>query len=85
MFSQNEWKIAKVVPLQKGGDLNDVNDYRPISILACVSKILEKAVNKHVYSYLIDNKLLNPNQSGFRPIILRKLASLIWLVIGCVI
>ena len=34
----NEWKIAKVVPLHKGGDLNDVNNYRPISILACVSK-----------------------------------------------
>ena len=39
----NEWKIAKVVPLNKGGYLNDVNNYRPISILACVSKILEKS------------------------------------------
>ena len=31
------------------------------------SKILDKAVHKHVYSYLIDNDLLIPSQSGFRP------------------
>ena len=58
-------KIAKVVSLHD--DFNDVNNYRSISNLACVSKILEKTVHKHVYSYLIDNDLLNSNQSSFRP------------------
>ena len=47
--------------------MNDANNYRPISILACASKILERAVHNHMYSFLIDNHLLNPNQSGFRP------------------
>ena len=61
----NEWKIAKVVPLHKGGDFNDANNFRPISILACTSKILERAVHKHMYSFLTNNHLLNPNQSGF--------------------
>ncbi len=63
----HEWKIAKVVPLHKGGSLNDANNYRPISILACASKILERAVHNHMYSFLVENNLLNPNQSGFRP------------------
>ena len=31
----NDWKIAKVVPLHKGGDLKSTNNYRPISILSC--------------------------------------------------
>ena len=62
-----EWKVAKVVPLHKGGSLNDANNYRPISILACASKILERAVHNHMYSFLVENHLLNANQSGFRP------------------
>ena len=63
----NEWKVAKVVPLHKGGNINDVSNYRPISILACASKILERAIHNHVYFFLMDNDLLNPHQSGFRP------------------
>ena len=35
----NEWKVAKVVPLRKGGNINDVGNYRPISILACASNL----------------------------------------------
>ena len=63
----NEWKIAKVVPLHKGGDLKSTNNYRPISILSCASKIIEKAVHKHVYSFLSEFNLINQHQSGFRP------------------
>lgn len=61
------WKVAKVVPLHKGGDLNSINNFRPISILSCVSKIIEKAVHKHVYSFLSEHDMINQNQSGFRP------------------
>ena len=61
-----EWKTAKVVPLHKSGPPDQVNNYRPISILPVVSKILEKEVHKQLYSYLIDNNLLNPCQHGFR-------------------
>ena len=63
----NEWKIVKVVPLHKGGDLKSTNNYRPISILLCSSKITEKAVHKHVYSFLSELNLVNQHQSGFHP------------------
>ena len=41
----SDWKTAAVVPLFKGGDKLDLNCYRPISILPCLSKVFEKLVN----------------------------------------
>ena len=61
------WKEAKVFPLHKGGDVDSTNNYRPISILPVVSKIIERAVHNHVYSYVTQNCILNVHQSGFRP------------------
>ena len=40
----NHWKMVKVTPLYKGGARNDINNYRPISVLPVLSKILEKHV-----------------------------------------
>ena len=48
------WKIAKITALFKGGDDKDVNNYRPISILSTVSKIIEKHVYTHLYKYFSD-------------------------------
>ena len=45
-FVPDEWKIAKVTPIFKSGDQNDFNNYRPISVLPVVSKIMEKLVHK---------------------------------------
>lgn len=60
------WKDAKVVPLFKKGDKQNPSNYRPVSVLPTLSKILEKAVHGQLYSYLTDNKLLSPKQFGFR-------------------
>ena len=46
----NKWKEAKVTPLHKGGPSEEVNNYRPISILPVLSKVLEK----HVHDCLSD-------------------------------
>lgn len=59
-------KLARVVPLFKGGDSSCLGNYRPISILNIFSKILEKHVYKHLYSYLERANILNDNQFGFR-------------------
>ena len=60
------WKTAKVTPLFKSGDRDDLNNYRPISVLPILSKLLERHVHTNLYAYLSDNNLLYACQSGFR-------------------
>jgi hypothetical protein len=62
-----KWKLANVIPLFKSGEKSDVNNYRPVSLLSCVSKMLERIVFKHLYNYIRDNNLISPHQSGFQP------------------
>ena len=62
-----ELKQAKVIPIFKSGDQLSLNNYRPISILPAVSKILEKLMHKRLFSYLERHKILYDFQFGFRP------------------
>lgn len=62
----NKWKEAKVSPLYKNGAHDDVNNYRPISVLPILSKILEKHVHDSLSIYLNKHNLLCKTQSGFR-------------------
>ncbi len=59
-------KIAKVIPVYKSGDTQDMNNYRPISLLSNFAKILEKIVFNRLHTFLIDNNIISPNQFGFR-------------------
>ena len=52
--------------VHKEGDKYDVNNYRPISVLPVLYKIIERAVHKQLYSFLTDNNILNSCQSDFR-------------------
>ena len=59
-------KIAKVIPIFKKGDDTDVNNYRPISLLPAISKIIEKVIYNQTYNYFDQNKILYAHQYGFR-------------------
>ena len=61
------WKIATVVPLFKGGQKEDVSNYRPVSLLPVPGKILEKLIHTQVMSFFNENNCLCEHQSGFRP------------------
>ena len=61
----SDWKFARVVPIPKGGDHQSPSNYRPISILPIISKLLEKHVHNLLYQHLSNNCLLSPNQWGF--------------------
>ena len=60
------WKIAKVVPLFKGGERDDVGNYRPVSLLPLPGKLLEKIVHSRIVGFLDDAKFLSMHQGGFR-------------------
>ena len=62
------WKEARVTPIFKGkGSASQPTNYRPISLLPCLSKVFERLVFKRVYQHLTDNRLLSETQSGYRP------------------
>ena len=59
-------KIARIIPLFKSGDKQNVSNYRPISLLPQFSKILEKIFNNGLMNFLNCNNLLYLRQYGFR-------------------
>ena len=61
------WKLANVLPLYKKDDSSCVSNYRPVSLLSCVSKIMERIIFKHVYNYFYENDLFYKYQAGFLP------------------
>ncbi|XP_049330258.1 uncharacterized protein LOC111194348, partial [Astyanax mexicanus] len=63
------FKTARVVPILKKPTLDslDVGNYRPVSLLSFLSKVLERAVYNQLSLFLTQNNLQDPNQSGFKP------------------
>ena len=60
-------KHAKLKPLFKKGPTTEAKNYRPISLLPLVSKIIEKVIHDQTQKYLDENKIIYKYQSGFRP------------------
>jgi sarcosine oxidase/L-pipecolate oxidase len=63
----SSWKIAYVIPLFKKEHQSIASNHRPVSLLACVSKIMERIIFKHVYNYFYCNDLFYRYQAGFLP------------------
>lgn len=62
----DQLKSARVVPIFKSGDPMDVNNYRPISVLSVLNKIIEQLIASRIKSFLNSLELLYKNQYGFR-------------------
>ncbi len=62
----DEWKMARVIPLHKSGQRNIPGNYRPISVLPAISKIMERILYDQLYNYLTKFELLSDSQFGFR-------------------
>ena len=62
-----KWKEAVIIPILKPGkDSTDTSSYRPIALISCLSKILEKILNKRLMWYLEKNNLIDKTQCGYR-------------------
>ena len=62
----DELRAAKVVPIYKKENPFIFGNYRPVSVLPCSSKILERIVYNRSYDFLSKNELLYKKQHGFR-------------------
>ena len=62
----SEWKYANVTPIFKKYCPSNLKNYRPISLISILAKVMERLVYKHIYNYLIDNNLikLTPGDSA---------------------
>ena len=65
-IAPSELKKAVVTPIFKSNDKESFSNYRPISVLSCFSKILEKLMYKSVVKFLDKHSILSENQYGFR-------------------
>ena len=55
-----------MTPIFKNGERNDLQNYRPISVLCTVARVFEKLIYQQLYDYLMENSILNNCQWGFR-------------------
>ena len=61
-----EWKHGVISPIYKGGDRSLASNYRPITLLSVISKLMEKVVADELMAHFEQNDLLFPGQHGFR-------------------
>ena len=59
----SEWKVHCVTPIHKSGDKSIVSNYRPISLLSCVSKVLERLIYNNIIDYV--SPFISIYQFGF--------------------
>ena len=59
-------KLGKIIPLYKSKEHDDISNYRPICMLNCVSKILEKVISERLISHLEGNEILSNCQYAYR-------------------
>jgi hypothetical protein len=65
IFPSN-WKEAMITAIFKKQNRQLKNNYRPISLLSCISKVFERIIYKKLYEHLKTNRLLDINNSGFQ-------------------
>ena len=61
------WKKSNIIPVHKKNDKQLVKNYRQISLLHIFGKLFEKIIFNKIYNFLLQEKLINRNQSGFHP------------------
>ena len=62
----DHWKQAHISPIHKGGDISNIQNYRPISLLLCPSKLLERLIYDRMVPFLEENGVFGDQQFGFR-------------------
>ena len=62
----HQLKVAHIVPIFKGNGKHELIDFRPISLLNCLSKVSEKIMHMRVYKFINKKNLFSNTQYSFR-------------------
>ena len=65
-FFPDIWKRSNIIPVHKKNDKQLVKNYQRMSLIPIFEKRFEKITFNKNYHFLLEERLLNPNQSGFR-------------------
>jgi len=78
-----KFKKSLIIPLFKSGSKLEVSNYRPISLTLSLSKLLEKVIKSRLVHFLMENKIISPQQYGFFPG--RSTEQALFNVVDCVL
>ena len=62
----SDFKLGTITPIHKSGSKQEMDNYRPITVLPVCSKILEKCIHKQLLAFLEEHNLLSCTQFGYR-------------------
>jgi ribonuclease HI len=66
-YMPKQWKLCNIAPIPKPGkDHTKATNYRPIALLSCVGKLMERIFSQRLLKYLKETELLNSSQAGFQ-------------------
>ena len=65
-FFPDNWAEGIIIPLFKKNDVNDVNNYRGITLIICFSKFFTGVLNNRIYKWAEENNIVSDAQFGFR-------------------
>ena len=60
-----EWKEVNIIPLFKKDSRNKSENYRLVSLMSVICKLLERLIKEYMLDFLVKHKLLNSSQHGF--------------------
>ena len=60
-------KLGTIIPLPKSGNLRSVLNWRPITLLPIIGKVIEKVLHRQLMYFIEENDIMNKNQFGFLP------------------
>ncbi|XP_044766292.1 uncharacterized protein LOC123322410 [Coccinella septempunctata] len=63
----SDWLFATVTPIYKKGDKLSPDNYRPISLLSAVAKVMERIISEKLLEFSLSNGLISDEQHGFVP------------------
>lgn len=65
-YFPEKWTEGVIIPLHKKGSVNDVNNYRGITLVSCFSKVFTTILNKRIEAFCKSNDTISDAQFGFR-------------------